>query len=235
MVVRISRGVKKFLAGIALMSVEMLAITGLFFCSVLAFAFVYRRVFLLGDEKLDNKIFALLQPYINDRNTRVMNFITFFGKHQFLIPANLSLIAYFSLIRQHKWYSVKVPAIALTSLAIMFGLKSFFGRPRPLNPLMQEFRGLSFPSGHALMSVTFYGLLIYLTWHLVKDAPARWSIITFLLLWILLIGLSRIYLRAHNYTDVIAGYSIGMMWLYISLKLIRRMEKYSMRSLNYQI
>jgi len=232
---RLSKGVKKFWAAAALLSVEMIMILGLFACSVIVFALIYRRIFLLDDESYDQEVFNAIRPYITPQNTRIMNFVTFFGKHEFLIPANLLMIGYFLFIRRHKWYSIKVPAIALSSLALMFGLKRLFGRPRPLDPILQEFKGLSFPSGHALMSVTFYGLIIYLTWHLVKEKTARWIIIVLLLLWINLIGFSRIYLRAHNFSDVIAGYCIGMIWLFISLKLIRRMEKRSLRQIDKEV
>jgi membrane-associated phospholipid phosphatase len=235
MITRISKRVKKFWASAALLSVEMIMILGLFACSVVVFALIYRRIFLLDDESFDQKVFEGIKPYITPQNTRIMNFVTFFGKHEFLIPANLLFIAYFLFIRRHKWYSIKVPAIALSSLALMFGLKRLFGRPRPLNPILQEFKGLSFPSGHALMSVTFYGLLIYLAWHLIKDKTAKWTIIVLLLLWINIIGFSRIYLRAHNFSDVIAGYCIGMIWLFISLKLIRRMEKRNLRKIDKEI
>jgi len=231
----LSRGVKKFWASVALLSVEMIMILGLFACSVIVFALIYRRIFLLEDESFDQQVFEAIRPYITPQNTSIMNFVTFFGKHEFLIPANLLLIAYFLFIRRHKWYSIKVPAIALSSLALMVGLKHLFGRPRPLDPILQEFKGLSFPSGHALMSVTFYGLLIYLTWHLVKEKTAKWAIIVLLLLWINIIGFSRIYLRAHNFSDVIAGYCIGMIWLYISIKLIRRMEKRSLRQIDKEV
>jgi len=232
---RLSKGVKKFWASVALLSVEMIMILGLFACSVIVFAVIYRRIFLLDDESFDQQVFEALRPYITPQNTQIMNFVTFFGKHDFLIPANLLLIAYFLFIRRHKWYSIKVPAIALSSLALMAGLKHLFGRPRPLDPILQEFKGLSFPSGHALMSVTFYGLLIYLTWHQVKHKGVKWMIIILLLLWINLIGFSRIYLRAHNFSDVIAGYCIGMIWLFISLKLIRRMEKRSLRQIDKEV
>ena len=232
---RLSTRVKKFWASAALLSIEMLIILGLFACSVIIFGLIYRRIFLLGDESYDQKVFDSLRPYITMTNTRIMNFITFFGKHEFLIPANLLLIGYFLFIRRHRWYSIKVPAIALSSLALMFGLKRLFGRPRPLDPILQEFKGLSFPSGHALMSVTFYGLIIYLTWHLVQHKTAKWTIIILLILWINLIGFSRIYLRAHNFSDVVAGYCIGMIWLFISLKLLRRMEKRNLRQIDKEI
>ncbi|MER3464874.1 MAG: hypothetical protein C4329_11140 [Chitinophagaceae bacterium] len=113
-------------------------------------------------------MFAYLKNHVNPRNNEVMLFFTYLGRHEFLIPANLILIAYFLFIKKNKWYSIKVPAIVLSSLALMFVLKGVFDRPQPAIPLLQEAKGLSFPSGHALMSVTFYGLLIYLIW---KNIP----------------------------------------------------------------
>ena len=108
------------------MSVEMAVLLVLCFLAVLAFAYVARRVFIVGNMNLDNKVFDFLSAYVTPLNSQVMNFITFFGTHKFLIPVNLMLIAYFLFIKKHKWYSIKVPAIALSSLAMMFFLKNSF-------------------------------------------------------------------------------------------------------------
>lgn len=224
---RLSSKAKKFWAGLALLSVEMIAILTVFFLSLFAFVFTIRRIFLLRNEDLDNKVFDALKPYINDTNTGIMNFITFFGKHEFLVPANLLLIAYYLFLKKHKWYSIKVPTIAISSLLLMFGLKRLFARQRPVGQLLEEAKNFSFPSGHALMSVTFYGLLAYITWHSVKNKTAKWVIIILLIIWIILIGLSRLYLRRHYYSDVAAGFAMGFLWLVISLKVIRQIEKRS--------
>jgi len=224
--------VKRFWAALALLSLEMAAILTVFFLSLIAFIFIIRRVFLLRNEELDNKVFDVLKPYINDTNTAIMNFITFFGKHEFLIPANLLLIAYYLFLKKHKWYSIKIPAIAISSLFLMFGLKRLFARERPVGQLLEEAKNFSFPSGHALMSVTFYGLLAYITWHSVKNKTAKWIIIILLISWIILIGLSRLYLRRHYYSDVAAGFAMGFLWLVISLKVIRQIEKKSMQKID---
>jgi undecaprenyl-diphosphatase len=161
-----------------------------------------------------------------------MTAITFLGKHEFLIPANLVLIAYFLFIRRHRWYSIKVPAIALSSLALMYVLKNLFGRERPLVPLLEQARGLSFPSGHALMSVTFYGLLAYIAYKSVKNKAAKWTLVIFLLVLIHLIGFTRIYLRVHYFSDVLAGFATGFIWLAFSIWMLNRLEKFSRRKLN---
>ncbi len=228
----VSKGVKKFWAAAALLSVEMIVVTAIFFASLVTFVFIVRRVFLLKNEELDQKVFEVVKPLISDTNTSVMNFITFFGKHEFLIPANLALIAYFLFLKKHKWYSIKIPAMAISSLLIMFGMKRVFGRPRPGDQLLEQATNFSFPSGHALMSVTFYGLLAYMAWHAIKNPMLRWLVIVLLVCWILLIGFSRIYLRKHYYSDVVAGYCIGFLWLIFAVWLLNRMEKYSRSKLN---
>ena len=160
-----------------------------------------------------------------------MQFITFLGTHTFLIPANLVLIGYFLFIRRHRWYSIKVVAISLSSTAMMFLLKFIFSRARPLEPLLQPALGYSFPSGHSFVSFAFYGLLIFLSYKYLETPVLKWLIIISLSLLILLIGVSRIYLRVHYASDVLAGFSIGIIWLVFSLWVLNRMESYSRRKL----
>ncbi|HEV7332658.1 MAG TPA: phosphatase PAP2 family protein [Flavisolibacter sp.] len=232
MVKRIFNRVRSAWAAVALLSVEMLLIIVLFLASLLSFAYLIRRVIVLQNTGFDEEVFNFLQSYVSETNNKVMLALTFLGTHNFLIPANLVLIAYFLFIRKHKWYSIKVPAIALTSLGLMFGLKHFFGRPRPDVPLLFEANGLSFPSGHALFSVTFYGLLVYIIYKGVKNAALRWGLIVFLVVLMLLIGFSRVYLRVHYATDVIAGFCVGFMWLAFGIWLLNRMERYSRREID---
>ena len=226
---RLSKGVKKFWAGLALLSAEMTIVVCLFVVALAAFVYITRRIFVLNKTKLDDRVFAYLKNHVSERNNEIMQFFTFLGTHEFLIPANLLLIAYFLFIRKHKWYSIKVPAIALSSLGLMFLLKHLFNRERPDIPLLQEAKGLSFPSGHALMSVTFYGLIIYMVFKSVRNRELKWTLITLLILLIMIIGLSRIYLRVHYASDVMAGYCIGFLWLVFAVYMLNRMEKYSRR------
>lgn len=228
----ISQKVKKVWAAIALLSAEMLAIVLLFIVALLAFAYLIREVIVLQQTGFDKSVFSFLQNHVSERNNQLMLFFTFLGTHKFLIPANLALIAFFLFIKKHKWYSIKVPAIALSSLALMFGLKHLFGRPRPDVPLIFKAEGLSFPSGHALFSVTFYGLLIYLVYKSIKNRVWKWALILLLLLLVITIGFTRVYLRVHYASDVIAGFCVGFLWLAFALWMLNRMERYSRKKLN---
>ncbi|MGE4560995.1 MAG: VTT domain-containing protein, partial [Desulfobulbus sp.] len=96
--------------------------------------------------------------------------------------------------------------------------KLAFHRSRPLEAVLAE-SSYSFPSGHATMSVAFYGFLGYL---LIRSID-RWNVRVNLFfasgLLILLIGLSRIVLGVHYLSDVWAGYLAGALWLIVGISL----------------
>jgi undecaprenyl-diphosphatase len=189
--------------------------------------FVAWLVFLSDRNYLDQKIFSLIAPHIFESRTRFMLAVSFLGNHQFLIPANLFLVAFF-IVGKNKWAAIRVGAVALGSLGLMSLLKNLFHRHRPENPLVQGITNFSFPSGHAFMSTAFYGLLIWWAASSMKNKWQRGIVIIFLILLVLLIGFSRIYLRVHYATDVITGCCIGFVCLILLLTIIDRLEeKYS--------
>ena len=175
---------------------------------------------------IDMLIFDKIKPGISTINNKIMLFITFLGKHQFLIPANLILIFYFLLVKKQTWFSIRVITIAISSLVLMLLLKQLFQRKRPLSPLLKAAKGLSFPSGHAIMAVTFYGLLIYILQHSIAIDWLNWLLTILVIVLIFLIGFSRVYLRVHYASDVAAGFIIGLLWLLISLAVLKWLEGY---------
>jgi membrane-associated phospholipid phosphatase len=175
---------------------------------------------------VDMMIFDKIKPRVNSVNNKIMSFITFLGKHQFLIPANLLLIFFFIVIKKQNWFSIRVITIAISSLVLMLLLKQLFQRKRPLSPLLKAAKGLSFPSGHAIMAVTFYGLLIYILQHTIESDWMKWILSTLIVALIILIGFSRIYLRVHYTSDVLGGFIIGLLWLMISLAVLKWLEGY---------
>ena len=219
---------KRIRARLALLSIEMMVVLTMFIISLIAFILITRYVFILKDEQFDIIVFDFLKTHISERNTGIMLFFTFFGAHLFLIPANIVLIIFFLFIRKNKWYSIKIPALALSSLGLMILLKNLFGRHRPDLPLLKEATGLSYPSGHALMSVTFYGLLIYIVWQTVKNRYLKWALTILLIGMIFIIGVSRIYLRVHFPSDVLAGFATGFLWLVISIWILNRLKNKSL-------
>lgn len=223
--------IRKIFLQLGLLSAELVIVLVLFLLSAVVFSWLVKYVFFDKGSWLDQNAFAWVASFTTPRNTRIMRWITFLGTHTFLIPANILLTSWFLFVRQHRWYSIKVAALALSSVAMMFVLKFIFSRTRPLTPLLGPALGYSFPSGHSMMSFSFYGLLIYLTYRYLRP-PLKWVLIPVLACLIFLIGLSRIYLRVHYASDVIAGFSMGILWLVFSLWVLRQLEKYSKRNIN---
>jgi Membrane-associated phospholipid phosphatase len=228
----VRHGVKRMYAAIALLSIEIVVLLGVFSGALFAFIGIAKMVFKERKETFDQHAFNFLAARVSDVNTDVMQVFTFLGTHTFLIPANLALAAYFLFIKKHRWYSIQVPVVALSSLLLMFLLKLIFHRNRPLTPLLEAARGYSFPSGHALMSITFYGLIIFLVWQNEKNVWAKWLLTMLLVLLIISIGVSRVYLRVHYASDVLAGFCVGLMWLLLSLWLLNKIEMFSRKKVD---
>ena len=224
---------KRFWKSAEQISAEMLT-TLLIFSAAFAGLIFLIRPRMRPKKKIDLKIFDLIKGYTNKRNTRIMSGITFFGTHDFFIPANLSLIFYFLFIRRRTWFSIRIVSISLSSLVLMFLLKFLFKRKRPAKPLLTPPKTLSFPSGHAISSVTFYGLLIYIISKTVEQKSVKIPLIIPLVIFIQVIGFSRVYLRMHYASDVAVGYIAGLLWLLISLEVLKKMEEYN-KEMNAQI
>ena len=201
------RTAKKILLAVALLLIGMLAWV----------------VFVYGRNSFDQKIFSLITPHITENRTRIMRFISFLAKHTFLIPLIFLMVTFF-LIKKNKWMAIRTTTVLLSSLLLMSILKRLIQRQRPPDPLVEGITNYSFPSGHAFMSVAFYGLLIWFASVYISNKWMRRLVIAFLLLVIAAIGFSRIYLRVHYATDVIAGICIGFVWLDFCLWFIDKKE-----------
>ena len=108
-----------------------------------------------------------------------------------------------------------VCAVALNVL-----LKQFVQRPRPDGFRLIAETGYSFPSGHSMVAMAFYGLLAWMVWHYERDRFVRWLCVIGFGLVIALIGISRIYLGVHSASDVIAGFCVSLIWLALYTKLV---------------
>lgn len=95
-------------------------------------------------------------------------------------------------------------------------LKLLIQRPRPDVALrLVEVGGFSFPSGHSMASMAFFGLLIWLVWHYEKDLLRRVNLCLAFGVVILAVGFSRIYLGVHFASDVVGGFCASIVWLAI--------------------
>ncbi len=103
--------------------------------------------------------------------------------------------------------------------------KWFVGRPRPSLELVQVSavtNNGSFPSGHVVHYVTFYGFLCFIVVGLISHRFVRVCLQLALSVLVLLVGASRIYLGAHWASDVVGGYLLGALWLWLSIQVYRQ-------------
>ena len=117
--------------------------------------------------------------------------------------------------------AITVATISLTSVGLMSLLKSVIHRVRPSGGMVEGVTNFSFPSGHAFMSVAFYGILIYWAATSITNKWQKRIAVAFLILLILIIGFTRIYLRMHYATDVIAGFCMSTIWIILCFTVIR--------------
>jgi membrane-associated phospholipid phosphatase len=109
-------------------------------------------------------------------------------------------------------------AIVIGGALLNMATKDLFDRSRPPShdPVVHE-RNASYPSGHSMGSAVGYGLLGYALILPQRHRPRRVAAITLMVGIVLAIGFSRIYLRAHWFSDVVAGWSVGLAWLFFCL------------------
>jgi undecaprenyl-diphosphatase len=106
-------------------------------------------------------------------------------------------------------------------------LKLLSGRPRPSADLVNvagTFHFDSFPSGHVVFFVEFFGLMLFFAYVLLKRGPLRRASLAVLGVLIALVGVSRVYLGAHWPSDVVGAYLAGGIWLMLMIEAYRRMK-----------
>ena len=206
-------------------SLRFLIVAGMFLLALLVFGFIADEMVLENENHLDHVVFQNLATINNSSITSVMVFITFFGSSYFLLPAYLLLIIYFLFYKKTRSLSLDVASVGISSTIILFSLKAIFHRSRPLDPVVQNVNGFSFPSGHSFSSFTFFGLLIYILWNHDINPALRWILTIFFFLFACSIAFSRVYLHVHYASDVIAGLCLCIVWLCASLWLMKKFDK----------
>lgn len=198
------------------LSITVLLMVGLFILCLWGLFVVADMIFEDKNLLFDEKIFSLIHPLVTPSHTLFMQVITFIGSQNFLLPANIVLIGFYLFFLKNKSAAFKIAAVSITSVIVMFLMKLFLHRNRPLIPLIAKVHGYSFPSGHTFTSVTFYGIVAYIIYLNVKNTAVKWLLISFFILLIFLVGFSRVYLRLHYASDVIAGFCLGTIWLVLA-------------------
>lgn len=168
---------------------------------------------------LDTFIYDLIISLKSNSFTKFMKFITFLASTKFITSI---VILLFIL----SFFKGKLPLIInwiiLGEVFINNIIKVLVRRERPIIINMVTENTFSFPSGHTMAAVVFYGFLIYLIKKSKLDKKYKILVSIILSLLIILIMMSRIYLGAHYFSDVIAGASLATSYLLLLIDILER-------------
>lgn len=172
---------------------------------------------------IDKIAYKILVEYLrNDNLTTFMKLVTKLGNTEVVIPLTIVTIIFTIFKIKNKKLSLSITLNLIGITLINQILKHIIKRDRPIGYRLIEMSGYSFPSGHAMASMAFYGLLIYIIKRLGKNKYINNLLITINIAIIILIGVSRIYLGVHYLSDVITGYSISIIYLFIITKILNK-------------
>lgn len=187
--------------------------------------FVATAEFILWEafSAFDNAVYDLISGCITDSMTQFMRFITFCGSEWTITVLAVAFPVFVFISRKkllYRWSLAAATNIALGALLNVI-LKHLFLRARPDLLQLVNVSGYSFPSGHSMNSMIFYGFLIYIIFKNMKHW-GKYAIAGALGLLVLTIGISRIYLGVHFASDVLAGFIIGLGWLILFTRMTNR-------------
>jgi len=187
---------------------------------LIGFLFILINVLNGNIKVFDTKIYESIIYLKSNFMNVFFKVITRFGDAEILILIAVTCLMFI----KNKKIGVSI-AINLGSIGLInYILKIIIQRPRPpIEFRMVEELSFSFPSGHSMASMAFYGLIIYFIFKYVKNKPAKIIICTILNLLIMLIGVSRIYLGVHYASDVIAGFLVSIAYLIIYIAIILKL------------
>ena len=152
----------------------------------------------------------------SDYLTFIMLFITNFCNPIILLLLSLIILIFI----KDKKMGLIILINLFVSILLNLIFKGIIQRDRPLEDFLIEESGYSFPSGHSMVSMAYYGLLMYFVFKKVDDKEIKYIIMFLLGFLILLIGFSRIYLGVHYASDVIGGFLISIVYLIWVIKLL---------------
>lgn len=164
-------------------------------------------------EVFDRDVTAEVVSWRSDRLTQFLTFITNVGDTVGYIVI-IALLVIFFLIRRYNWkYILQTVSVLLLATLSNMALKEFVNRSRPAAEHLVSVNTLSYPSGHAMSAMGFYGFLIFLIARYKVNRLLKIPLISLFSILIFLIGFSRIYLGVHFPSDVLAGYIGGLIWV----------------------
>jgi len=192
--------------------------------ALVVLASIWLTMFLFGGDAVDRRIYELLYAGHRPVLATIAHGLTMLGEPTVLIAAGLAVALWVWWRRHHPHLAIAITLVILVGRGLSEVQKYWIARARPeLETHLVVVKTSSFPSGHATSSMIFY---LTLALALVPEGPWRRRAVATAVVLSLLIGLSRVMLGVHWPSDVIGGWSFGLLWVLLTL---RRAEKLLVR------
>jgi undecaprenyl-diphosphatase len=171
----------------------------------------------------DLKITNFIELFKSPLLTKVADFLSWFGETpQGYLILVLSVIVL--ICARYRWEAVILGVSAFGAIVLDEIIKIIVRSPGPFaptNPALMNFNDYTFPSGHVIFYMTFFGFVSYLLLSHMKSSWKRTIPLIFMGVLIVFVGIARVYLLAHWTSDVIGGYILGGMILIISVQVYK--------------
>lgn len=175
-------------------------------------------------QPFDDHWSAYIQSLRTENLTTCLTVITHLGsKITYIVVISLMIvISFFKKIGRN--YILQVTLVLILSSLTNVLLKDIINRPRPISEHLVQVSSSSYPSGHSMSAMAFYGFIFYLIMRFKKKDLLK-VIFSFLcILMIALIGFSRIYLGVHYPSDVLGGWVAGFFWITLCIIIFNFMD-----------
>ena len=160
--------------------------------------------------KLDEAAYMLIVEHLRtDWLTPIMESISALATPVTLLVMLLLIVAFAPGRRPGACCALNLALVVVLNQVLKFLVQ----RPRPEGFRLAAETGFSFPSGHSMAAMAFFGLLIWMIWHYERDRAVRIGCSVALAALIVAVGVSRIYLGVHYASDVVAGFCVSLAWL----------------------
>lgn len=190
--------------------------------SLILFIFITTLIFNDKITEIDQQVHNYILNIRTKSLTNILIIITNISSAYALIVISILLLTTIK--------NKKIPLFISLNLICAFIInhiaKLIFSRPRPIGINLIEESGFSYPSGHAMVSMSYFGFIAYLIYKNQQNKLKKTILIITLIITILAIGFSRIYLGVHYLSDVIGGFLLSIIYLIIYIKTINLEKKW---------
>ena len=187
------------------------------FCCLSIFIILSILVLTKKDIYLDSFVYNFISKHISDNLTFVVKNLTHIASAITVILITIIVLIFFKNKKYGFYMALNLIIITIFQLI----LKNIFARNRPVDINLIEETGYSFPSGHSLTAMAFYGFIIYLIYNSKLPKRSKNIYISLFSLLIFIVGISRVYLGVHFFTDVIGAFSFSLFYLIIYTTVIK--------------